>query len=55
MGPMGRTIEDLELCMKVFMNASVEISPYNHGLVPASYSDVQLPSKLRIGYYMEGS
>lgn len=54
LGPMGRTIEDLELCMKVVADASVALSASHHGLLPMPYRETVLPKKLRIGYFVEG-
>lgn len=51
---MGRTVEDVALCMKIFADASIRLSPSNLNLLPMPYREVELPKKLRIGYFTEG-
>jgi Asp-tRNA(Asn)/Glu-tRNA(Gln) amidotransferase A subunit family amidase len=48
---MGRTVEDVERLSRVLFSST----PANdsEGIAPVPYRDVQLPSKLRIGYYFE--
>lgn len=53
LGPMGRSVQDVALCMRVFANASVGLSPYSLNLLPMPYRETELPKKLRIGYYTE--
>jgi len=50
-GPMGRSVEDVELFTRVLFAAT----PANNaeGIAPVPYKEVELPSKLRIGYYFE--
>lgn len=55
LGPMGRSVQDVALCMRVFANASVGLSPYSLNLLPMPYRETELPKKLRIGYYTEGA
>ena len=50
-GPMGRTVQDVEILSRVLF-ASSPANDYE-GIAPVPYRDVQLPSKLRIGYYFE--
>lgn len=50
-GPMGRTVQDVELLSRVLF-ASTPENDYE-GIAPVPYRDVTLPSKLRIGYYFE--
>ena len=50
-GPMGRTVEDVKLLSRVLFNCT----PANtyEGIAPVPFRDVQLPKKLKIGYYFE--
>jgi Asp-tRNA(Asn)/Glu-tRNA(Gln) amidotransferase A subunit family amidase len=50
-GPMARSVGDVERLSRVFFSCD----PANdyEGLPPVPYRDVELPRKLRIGYYFE--
>lgn len=50
-GPMGRSVGDVEVLSRVLFSSA----PSNtwEGVPHVPYKDVQLPSKLRIGYYFE--
>ncbi|PVF99329.1 amidase signature enzyme [Serendipita vermifera] len=50
-GPMARSVEDVERLSRIFFS----YDPANdyEGLAPVPYRDVELPKKLRIGYYFE--
>jgi Asp-tRNA(Asn)/Glu-tRNA(Gln) amidotransferase A subunit family amidase len=50
-GPMARTVEDVELLSRILFSSD----PPNdyEGIAPVPYRDVELPRKLRIGYYFE--
>jgi len=54
MGPMGRSVADLELASRVVVDASVSKEAQMEGLVPLKYREVKLPEKLRFGYYLTG-
>jgi len=49
-GPMGRSVEDLEL----FARAVFGKESTMRDVAPVLYRDVQLPKKLRVGYYTSG-
>lgn len=51
MGPMGRSIDDIELATRVQCDASVGLAR-TEGLIPLPYRDVELPKKLKFGYYL---
>ncbi|GAA5870709.1 hypothetical protein JCM1840_006781 [Sporobolomyces johnsonii] len=51
MGPMGRSVADVELASRVMLDASVE-SARTEALVPLPYREVKLPEKLKFGYYL---
>lgn len=53
MGPMGRSVQDLELAMRVFADASEQWAR-TESLIPMKYQDVKLPKKLKFGYYLTG-
>ena len=50
MGPMGRSVDDLEIATRLHCNASVDLAKLE-GLIPLPYRDVTLPKKLKFGYY----
>ncbi|ORY92559.1 amidase signature enzyme [Leucosporidium creatinivorum] len=52
MGPMGRSVADLELATRVVVDASVGHEAQMEGLVPLKYREVELPEKLKFGYYL---
>ncbi|KAJ8095263.1 hypothetical protein PM082_010486 [Marasmius tenuissimus] len=49
MGPMGRCVEDLDLFCRSLFGRSDGYTDYT--LVPAPFRDIELPKKLRFGYY----
>lgn len=51
MGPMGRSVVDVELLSRVMLDASVDLAQSETGLIPLAYCSVELPKKLRIGYF----
>ncbi|CEQ40238.1 SPOSA6832_01851, partial [Sporobolomyces salmonicolor] len=51
MGPMGRSVADVELASRVVLDASVELAR-TEALVPLPYREVKLPRKLKFGYYL---
>ncbi|GJN89051.1 hypothetical protein Rhopal_002025-T1 [Rhodotorula paludigena] len=51
MGPMGRSVADVELLSRVMLDASVDLAQSETGLLPLAYRSVKLPKKLRIGYF----
>jgi amidase len=50
-GPMGRSVEDVERLSRVLFSSTPEND--FEGIAPVPYRDVELPSKLRFGYYFE--
>ncbi|KDR65722.1 hypothetical protein GALMADRAFT_260127 [Galerina marginata CBS 339.88] len=46
-GPMGRSVADLELISRVLFGAPCS----NHSIAPLPFREVQLPKKLKFGYY----
>lgn len=54
LGPMGRSVDDLELAMRVVVNASVGLAR-TLPLIPLAYREVVLPAKLKFGYYLTGA
>ncbi|KAM0787600.1 hypothetical protein ACM66B_003668 [Microbotryomycetes sp. NB124-2] len=52
MGPMGRSVSDLEILTRVFADQSVNIARTELTVLPMAYKDVQLPKKLKFGYYL---
>ncbi|KDQ16935.1 hypothetical protein BOTBODRAFT_64460 [Botryobasidium botryosum FD-172 SS1] len=48
-GPMGRSVGDIELACKVAFGKS---PPGPFAIAPLPYRDVTLPAKLRVGYYI---
>lgn len=53
MGPMGRSVADLELMARVQFDATPELAATHTGLVPMAYRDIDLPKRpLRFGYFV---
>lgn len=50
LGPMARSIEDLELATRIVINASVELAR-TLPLIPLPFREITLPKKLKFGYY----
>ncbi|KAI0927448.1 hypothetical protein AcV5_007990 [Taiwanofungus camphoratus] len=48
MGPMGRSVDDIELACRLVFGKTIEDSI----LAPVPYREVKLPDKLRLGYYV---
>ncbi|GAA6024469.1 hypothetical protein JCM8202_006337 [Rhodotorula sphaerocarpa] len=52
MGPMGRSVADLERMARVQFDASTDLAPTQTGLIPMRYREVDLPKRpLRFGYF----
>ncbi|KAI9138924.1 amidase signature domain-containing protein [Paraphysoderma sedebokerense] len=51
MGPMARSIDDLELVTKIFIDR--DLSKFDHDVVPLPWRPYEAPKKLRIGYYFD--
>jgi len=50
-GPLGRSIDDLELYCKMFADPmGAEMDP---NMIPLGWRDVQAPSKLKVGYFID--
>ncbi|TFK71658.1 amidase signature enzyme [Pluteus cervinus] len=47
-GPMGRSVKDLELVCKTVFGSQ---SPINHDVAPLLFREISLQAKLRFGYY----
>lgn len=54
LGPMARSVKDVELCMRVVAEACVRLGSSHHNIIPLPFREVQLEQKLRIGYMVEG-
>ncbi|KAJ8294955.1 Fatty acid amide hydrolase 1 [Rhodotorula toruloides] len=53
MGPMGRSVSDVEALTRVFLDASIDVSRTETGVFPMPYrKDVELPKKLKFGYFL---
>lgn len=53
MGPMGRSVSDVEALTRVFLDASIDVSRTETGVFPMPYrKDVKLPKKLKFGYFL---
>ncbi|KAK4056794.1 hypothetical protein OIO90_002043 [Microbotryomycetes sp. JL221] len=52
MGPMGRTVSDLELATRVFADQSSRLSRTELTVLPIPYRQIELPKKLKFGYYL---
>ncbi|GAA6053096.1 hypothetical protein JCM3770_000382 [Rhodotorula araucariae] len=52
MGPMGRSVADLELLLRVQLDAAPALAA-TEGVLPLPYRDVTLPKKLRFGYFTQ--
>ncbi|BGP47804.1 hypothetical protein JCM10450v2_003669 [Rhodotorula kratochvilovae] len=52
MGPMGRSVADLELLLRVQLDAAPALAP-TEGVLPLPYREVTLPKKLRFGYFTQ--
>ncbi|BGP15819.1 hypothetical protein JCM10213_005697 [Rhodosporidiobolus nylandii] len=52
MGGMGRCVEDVELVHKVLIDAAPRLVEDGEALVPTPWREVQLPKKLRFGYFL---
>lgn len=53
LGPMGRSVDDLEVAMRVLLDASAKLYR-TLPLVPIPFREVTLPAKLKVGYYLTG-
>lgn len=51
LGPMGRSVDDLEVAMRVLLDASAKLYR-TLPLVPIPFREVTLPAKLKVGYYL---
>ena len=56
LGPMGRSVQDVELCFRAVAQAAMKrrIFATQNNVLPLPWRDVDRPEKLRIGYYTEG-
>lgn len=56
LGPMARSVKDLELCLKAISTTIIDENLANTEghLLPLPYRSVQIPNKLRFGYFIEG-
>ena len=54
LGPMGRSVADLELATRVVVDASVDLAR-TQPLLPLKYREVKLEKKLKFGYYLSGT
>lgn len=53
-GSMGRSVDDLEASARILIDGSTKLSR-TLGLLPLPYRDeVELPKKLKVGYYLTG-
>ncbi|GAA5874603.1 hypothetical protein JCM3774_004658 [Rhodotorula dairenensis] len=53
MGPMGRSVADLELMARVALDGAPELAATQTNLLPVPYRDVKLPDRpLRFGYFL---
>ncbi|KAI5475444.1 amidase family protein [Pseudohyphozyma bogoriensis] len=52
LGPMGRSVDDLAIASKVMFDDSVSDKARLEGVVPLPFRDVELPNKLKFGYYL---
>ena len=53
-GSMGRSVNDLDATVRVLIDASAKLSR-TLGLLPMPFREVELPKKLKVGYYLTGS
>lgn len=53
LGPMGRSVDDLELGLKVVIEAECKKAKVE-GSVPLPWREVELPKKLKFGYFVDG-
>ncbi|KAK4704909.1 hypothetical protein P7C70_g1294, partial [Phenoliferia sp. Uapishka_3] len=54
LGPMGRSVEDLELSSRLLFNASAKFSR-TLDLLPLPFREIELPKKLKVGYYLSAT
>lgn len=56
LGPMARSAEDLKLITKAVYDGALRrnLHATELGLIPLPYREVDLPKKLKFGYYEEG-
>lgn len=54
MGPMGRSVADLELMARVALDGAPELALTQTNLLPVPYRDIKLPTDrpLRFGYFL---
>lgn len=50
-GPVARSVADLELYAKAFINPA--FVKYDHNVLPIPWREVTLPQKLKIGYFVD--
>ena len=57
LGPMGRSVQDVELCFKAVAQAAMKrrVFATQNNILPLPWREVEKPEKLRIGYYTEGN
>lgn len=48
---MGRSVDDLELACRVVFDASESLASIGEDVIPIPFREVDLPKKLKIGYY----
>ena len=52
-GPMTRSVEDLELVARAVFNSPIKTDVSEASIAPVPYRQVTLPKKLRFGYYAD--
>lgn len=54
---MARSVEDLELCTRTVIDATLRdrLHRTEANMLPLPYRETQIPDKLRIGYFVQGT
>lgn len=54
LGPMGRCVEDVELCFRAIVQQGHPENASRPDILPISFREIELPKQLRLGYFCEG-
>lgn len=52
-GPMTRSVEDLELVARTVFNSTILTDVAESSIAPVPYRTIELPKKIRFGYYTD--
>lgn len=54
LGPMGRCVEDVELCFRAIVEQAYADNAARPDILPVPFRQVEIPKKLKLGYFVGG-